>query len=113
MTASGIRGDAVLYNTLINGCVYNRNPTAGVEVMSDATTNGIRLADDVYNNLLGFLVRGRRHQDSEQVLAMMRQMGSVPRNATEVMSTMVGNRSRNSRPKQNQHNRQMKFNKRS
>ena len=61
MRRVGVKGDKVLYNTLVNGCVYGKNVDAAYNVCLDSFAMNVKLAEDVYNNLLKNLMYSKDH----------------------------------------------------
>jgi len=52
MKKSGVAPDQVAYNTIINGCVYSGKLAQGCEILCESIAKNVRLADDIYNNVL-------------------------------------------------------------
>ena len=59
MKRAGVSPDQVAYNTIINGCVYSGKLLQGCEVLCEAISMNMRLADDIYNNVLKNLLSYR------------------------------------------------------
>ena len=52
MLQSLVRPDAVTYNTIVNGCIFSGRLLSACQILQQAMSEGIRLADDIYNNVL-------------------------------------------------------------
>lgn len=52
MRIQGIIPDQVAYNTMVNGCVYSGKLQNGCDALCEAMQRNVRLADDIYDNVL-------------------------------------------------------------
>ena len=52
MRMQGIVPDQVAYNTMVNGCVYSGKLVNACNVLCEAIQYNVRLADDIYDNVL-------------------------------------------------------------
>ncbi len=59
MKRSGVEADQVTYNTIINGCAYSGKLMQACEAMCESIARNVRLADDIYNNVLKNLITYR------------------------------------------------------
>ncbi len=60
MTHEGVQPDAVAYNTIVNGCVFSGRLLSACEILSQAISQKVRLADDTYDNVLRNFMINRR-----------------------------------------------------
>mmetsp|Transcript_35650 Transcript_35650/g.6418 ORF Transcript_35650/g.6418 Transcript_35650/m.6418 type:complete len:120 (+) Transcript_35650:2528-2887(+) len=59
MKRSKVNGDRVTFNTLVNGCVYAKQIESAYKIALDAFKLNVKLANDVYNNLIKNLLNSR------------------------------------------------------
>lgn len=81
MKKQGVIGDRVTFNTLVNGCVYARQIESAYRIALDAFGLNVKLAGDVYNNLLKNLLNSRdnaRVAWANEICTMMRARSMEP-----------------------------------
>jgi len=52
MKKDGLKPDHVLYNTIVNGCLYNQKLELACHYMIDSFNYNVKMADDMYNLVL-------------------------------------------------------------
>ncbi len=60
MRGCGVEPDAVTYNTIVNGCIFSGRLPAACSILAQAIDQSVRLADDIYNNVLRNLLTYHR-----------------------------------------------------
>jgi len=77
MKKSRVKGDHVTFNTLVNGCVYGRQLEQAYQICMDAFSLKVKLAGDVYNNLLQNLVNSKDSTKFEWAAKVCHNMKSI------------------------------------
>jgi pentatricopeptide repeat domain-containing protein 1 len=74
MKRSNVKGDRVTFNTIVNGCVYAKQLEAAYKITLDAFSLNVRLAEDVYSNLLRSLSCSHDAATTEWAATISRRM---------------------------------------
>jgi hypothetical protein len=77
MKSRKVKGDHVTFNTLVNGCVYGRQLESAYQICLDSFALKVKLAGDVYNNLLQNLVNSRDSVKLEWAAKVCHNMKSI------------------------------------
>ena len=75
MIKSGVKGDKVTFNTLVNGCVYAKQMDSAYKITLDSFALNVRMADEVYSNLIRNLVSAKKTQWAGEITEKMKKKG--------------------------------------